>query len=113
MNLMEKSFKELFRVLKNDKWMTVSFSNTSAAVWNGIQTALQNAGFIISNVAGLDKKQGSFKAVNSLTTVKQDLVISCYKPSSEFDQKFKQHQITAIAVWDFVREHLNQHLFTL
>ena len=107
MHLMENSFIELYRVLKSDKWMTVEFSNTSAAVWNGIQTALQNAGFIISNVAGLDKKQGSFKAVNSLTAVKQDLVISCYKPSSEFDTKFRQYQNTALAIWDFVDEHLH------
>ncbi len=33
--------------------MTVEFSNTSAAIWNGIQTALQRAGFIIANVAAL------------------------------------------------------------
>lgn len=106
-NLMSNSFSNYFRVLKPGKWMTVEFSNTSAAVWNGIQTAIQNAGFIISNVAGLDRKQGSFKTVTTATAVKQDLVISCYKPSSEFDQKFKQHQNTDVAVWDFVEEHLN------
>ena len=55
--------------------MTVEFSNTSASIWNTIQTAIQNSGFIIANVTGLDKKQGSFKAVNTLTAVKQDLVI--------------------------------------
>lgn len=106
-NLMSSSFANYFRVLKPGKWMTVEFSNTSAAVWNGIQTAIQNAGFIISNVAGLDRKQGSFKTVTTATAVKQDLVISCYKPSSEFDRKFKQHQNSDVAVWDFVDEHLN------
>jgi hypothetical protein len=85
--------------------MTVEFSNTSAAVWNGIQTALQRAGFIIANVSGLDKKQGSFNAVNNATSVKQDLVISCYKPSEEFESKFKSVQ-GEFAVWDFVTEHL-------
>jgi hypothetical protein len=49
--------------------MTVEFSNTSAAVWNGIQTALQRVGFIVANVAALDKKQGSFNAVNNVTSV--------------------------------------------
>ncbi len=106
-NLMLQCFKEYFRILKTGKWMTVEFSNTSAAVWNGIQTALQSAGFIIANVASLDKKQGSFKAVSTATAVKQDLVISCYKPSSEFDENFKQHQSLDIAVWDFIEEHLN------
>lgn len=105
-SLMLKSFIDYYRILKPGKWMTVEFSNTSASVWNGIQTSLQNAGFVIAYVAALDKKQGSFKAVNTVTAVKEDLVISCYKPSSEFDQKFKQHQNTNVAVWDFVEEHL-------
>lgn len=59
--LMTECFKENHRVLKPGKWMTVEFSNTSAAVWNGIQTALQKAGFIIANVAAIDKKQGGIQ----------------------------------------------------
>ena len=105
--IMLRCFLEYFRILKQGKWMTVEFSNTSAAVWNSIQTALNNSGFIIANVTALDKEQGSFNAVNSPTAVKQDLVISCYKPSSEFDEKFKQHKNTDVAIWDFVEEHLH------
>lgn len=105
--LMYASFKEYFRILKPGKWMTVEFSNTSASVWNSIQTSLQNAGFVIANVTDLDKKQVSFKAITTATAVKQDLAISCYKPSDEFDQKFKKHQDSSIAVWDFTEEHLN------
>jgi DNA modification methylase len=106
-NLMLKSFKEFYRILKPGKWMTVEFSNTSAAIWNSIQTAIQNAGFIVANVAALDKQEGSFKAVTTATAVKQDLIISCYKPSSTFDQKFQQKQENDLAAWDFVEEHLN------
>jgi hypothetical protein len=108
-NLMFSCFKKYYDVLKPGKWMTVEFSNTSAAVWNGIQTAIQNAGFILANVSSLDKQQGTFQAVNSPTAVKQDLVISCYKPSSEFDQKFNQHKHSDVGVWEFVAEHL-EHL---
>jgi DNA modification methylase len=106
-SLMDQSFAEYFRVLKPNKWMTVEFSSTSAAVWNSIQYSISKAGFVIANVAGLDKKQGTYNSKTTLTAVKQDLAISCYKPSSEFDQKFKQHQNTDVAVWDFVQEHLN------
>lgn len=106
--LMADCFLEYFRVLKPGKWMTVEFSNTSASIWNGIQTAVQKAGFIIANVAGLDKKQGSFNSVNTATAVKQDLVISCYKPSTDFEQKFEDAKATSeIVVWDFVAEHLH------
>jgi len=106
-SLMTEAFKEFYRILKPGKWMTVEFSNTSAAIWNGIQTALQNSGFVICNVSALDKQQGSFKAVNTVTAVQQDLVISCYKLSSNFDIKFNINKNTVVAVWDFVNEHLN------
>lgn len=106
--LMSACFEEYFRILKPGKWMTVEFSNTSAAVWNGIQMALQKAGFILANISALDKQQGSFKAVTTPTAVKQDLVLSCYKPSSEFENNLKKVQ-GKLAVWDFVFEHL-QHL---
>ncbi|SNS76434.1 DNA methylase [Belliella buryatensis] len=105
--LMSKCFKEYFRILKKGKWMTVEFSNTSAAVWNGIQISIQNAGFVVANISSIDKKQGSFKAVTTVTAVKQDLVISCYKPSSKFDQRFNQNKHIDVGVWDFVSEHLD------
>ena len=106
---MSKSFAEYYRILKPSHWMTVEFSNTSAAVWNGIQNAIQNAGFIIVNVAALDKKQGSFKAVTTTTAVKQDLVITCYKPSEELSEKLNQDSDKRILAADFVEELL-QHL---
>lgn len=87
--LIIKSFSEFHRVLKPGRWMTVEFSNTSAAVWNCIQNALQSIGFIVSNVSALDKKQGTFKAVTTTTAVKQDLIISCFKPSEKLLDKFK------------------------
>ena len=107
--LMKCCFSEFYRILKPNKWMTVEFSNTSAVIWNGIQSTIQSSGFIISNVSALDKKQGSVKAVTTPTAVKQDLIISCYKPSIEFDQKFNQHKHSDMGVWEFVAEHL-EHL---
>ncbi|MBE6232698.1 MAG: DNA methylase [Bacteroidales bacterium] len=111
--LMYLSFKEYYRVLKPGRWMTVEFSNTSATIWNTIQLSLQQAGFIVSNVAALDKQQGSFKAVTSPTAVKQDLIITCYKPTDELADIFTHSYDTSANVWDFVEElleHLPVHL---
>ena len=105
-DLMTKCFRQYFRVLKPGKWMTVEFSNTSAAVWNGIQTSLQRAGFIIASVTALNKGRGGMQAIIGVVAVNQDLVISCYKPSIEFENKISIHH-TEIAVWEFVLEHLN------
>lgn len=104
--LMNRSLKEFYRILKPGKWLTMEFSNTSASVWNSIQNALQGVGFIVANVAALDKKQGSFKAVTTTTAVKQDLVITCYKPSDKLTDKFFQTGGSKENVWDFIDEHL-------
>lgn len=103
---MERCFREYHRVLKPGRWMTVVFSNSKAAVWNAIQVALQRAGFVVAEVAALDKKQGSFKQVTSTTAVKQDLVISAYKPNGGLEQRFAQRGATSESAWDFVQTHL-------
>jgi len=104
--LMTACFKEAYRVLKPGRWMTVEFSNTKASVWNSIQTALTESGFIVANVSALDKQQGSFKAVTTPTAVKEDLVISVYKPNGGFEDRFKGEATTEEGVWDFIRTHL-------
>lgn len=104
--LMNRSLREFYRIMKPGKWLTMEFSNTSASVWNSIQNALQGVGFVVANVAALDKKQGSFKAVTTTTAVKQDLVITCYKPSNNLTDKFLQSGGTKENVWDFIDEHL-------
>jgi len=105
-HLMTACFKEAYRVLKPGRWMTVEFSNTKASVWNSIQTALADAGFIVANVSALDKQQGSFKAVTTPTAVKQDLIISAYKPNGGFEDRFQKEATSEEGVWDFVRTHL-------
>ena len=106
--LMRGCFEEYFRVLKPGRWMTVVFSNTSAAVWNGIQTALQEAGFVIANVSALSKVQGSFNAVTNTTSVKQDLIISAYKPTDGLEKRFAERGGTVDTAWDFLQTHLKQ-----
>ena len=84
--------------------MTVEFSNTSASVWNSIQNALQRAGFVIANVSALDKKQGGINANISTTAVKQDLAISCYKPSEKLLAIMEKDW--SLSAWTFIEEHL-------
>ena len=40
------------------------------------------------------------------TAVKQDLVISAYKPNGGFEERFHKEAQTEEGVWDFVRTHL-------
>lgn len=107
-NLMSRCFAEYYRVLKPGRWMTVEFHNSKNAVWNAIQEGLQRAGFVVADVRTLDKNQGSFNQVNAAAAVKQDLVISAYKPKESFVQEFIKKAGEPEAAYDFVRQHLEK-----
>jgi predicted RNA-binding Zn-ribbon protein involved in translation (DUF1610 family) len=106
--LMVDCFKQYYRVLKSGRWMTVEFHNSQNSVWNTIQEALLRAGFVVADVRTLDKKQATFKQHTSTSAVKQDLVISAYKPRSGFERRFLAQAGSAEGAWDFVRQHLDQ-----
>ena len=86
--------------------MTVEFHNSKNAVWNAIQESLQRSGFIVADVRTLDKQGGSFKQVNNYSAVKQDLVISAYKPNDKFTHGFIEKAGTVDAAWSFISQHL-------
>jgi DNA modification methylase len=106
--LMEKCFKESFRILKPGRWITVEFHNSQNAVWTAIQEAMLSAGFVVSDVRVLDKKKGTTKQLSLASTVKQDLIISAYKSNNSLEERFKLTAGTEEGVWEFVRNHMKQ-----
>lgn len=107
-SLMKNVFNMYYFALKPGRWLTVEFSNSHAKVWNSIQTALQDVGFIVANVSALDKQMGSYRAVTTTTAVKQDLVISAYKPSKQLELIFSEKGDSVEGVWQFIDSHLKQ-----
>jgi len=105
LDLMRRCFQEYHRVLKPGRWMTVVFSNSSDVIWRAIQEAMGTAGFVIADVRTLDKQQGSYRQVTS-SAVKQDLVISAYKPNEKLTARFELGRATTDDAWAFVTEHL-------
>ncbi|RDE49563.1 MAG: DNA methylase [Candidatus Accumulibacter meliphilus] len=103
--LMRRCFEEYHRVLKPGRWMTVVFSNSSNGIWRAIQEAMGTAGFVVADVRTLDKKQGSYRQVTS-SAVKEDLVISAYKPTEALAYRFELGHATAEGAWAFIKEHL-------
>ena len=103
--LMLKCFKEFFRVLKPNRWMTVEFHNSSAEIWKIIQNGISKAGFVIAQVSVLDKKQMTMKQYAYATSVKNDLIINAYKPSDEFRDSFLKKGGVNLEN-DFVKMHL-------
>ena len=88
--------------------MTVEFHNSRNSVWHAIQEALSSAGFVVADVRTLDKHVGSFKQVTAAGAVKQDLVISAYRPRADIEREFTLEGGTSEAAWMFVRGHLRQ-----
>ena len=105
--LMQRCFEEYRRVLKPGRWITVVFHNSRNAVWTAIQEAILAAGFVVADVRTMDKLQGSYRQVTS-TAVKQDLVISAYKPNDGLEERFALTRGTEPGVWDFIHTHLGQ-----
>jgi DNA modification methylase len=108
-NLMRNSFQEAFRILKPGRWITVEFHNSSNAVWNAIQEALSSAKFVVADVRTLDKQQGTFKQVTDRSAVKQDLVITAYKPTDTVEEGVGTAADGEVKCWTFVENHL-RHL---
>lgn len=106
--LMTSSFKEMYRILKPNRWITVEFHNSKASVWSAIQDSLTKAGFIVAQVAVLNKEQGSFNQVTAAGAVKNDLVINAYKPKQRFQELFLKSAGEGLER-DFIEQHL-KHL---
>ena len=105
---MRLCFTEYYRLLKPGRWMTVEFHNSKNSVWNTIQESLMRAGFVIADVRTLDKKQMTMQQMTSTSAVKQDLIISAYKPRNDFEERFLMEAGTDDGAWEFVRQHLAQ-----
>jgi hypothetical protein len=106
--IMETCFREFHKSLKPGRWLTIEFHNSQNSVWNSIQESVLRAGFMIADVRTLDKKQGSFKQVITTAAVKQDLIISAYKPRRAFERQFVDEGGSVQGAWAFIQQHLDQ-----
>ena len=104
--LMRACFSECYRILKPGRWMTVEFHNTKASVWNLIQTAIGESGFVIAQVDVFDKGSTTILADIRPGAAKQDLIISAYKPSRKVERRFELKSGTEGDLWEFIRTHL-------
>jgi hypothetical protein len=82
--LMVESFKEMYRVLKPNRWATVIFSNSDDRVWEAIQEAAFQAGFVIYGGKEFDKVQRSFKGIRGEKgkekVISKDVLLNMHKP---------------------------------
>jgi DNA modification methylase len=111
--LMYLSFRELYRVLKPGRWITVEFHNTQATIWNVIQESLGKAGFIVAQTGTLDKGSSTILQDIRPGAVNNDIIISAYKPKEIFINEFHTIAGSAEGTWSFIRNHLDQLPITI
>ncbi len=104
--LMSLSFKQYYKLLKPNRWITVEFHNSKSEVWNIIQDSILKAGFVVAQVTVLDKKQGTKNQMTTAGAVSKDLVISAYKPKHSFDKKFLEQAGEGLEE-EFIKMHLS------
>jgi DNA modification methylase len=101
--LLTSAFVENYRLLKPGKFMTVVFHNSSKELWNVLQRAVRNAGFVILDTSILNKTQTSFKQTTTEGAVKKDPIILAWKPRPEFAVESKGKGMDAV---QFLKESL-------
>ena len=106
--LMFLSFRELYRVIKPGRWVTVEFHNTQASIWNVIQESLGRAGFVVAQTGTLDKGSSTILQDIRPGAVNNDIIISAYKPKETFINEFQTIAGSVDGAWSFIRNHLNQ-----
>jgi 16S rRNA G966 N2-methylase RsmD len=79
--LIVDALRECHRVLKDDGWLSLVFSNASGEMWLLVQRAIHAAGFVLEHVTLLDKGQRSVKGLASgfESVVTSDLILTMRK----------------------------------
>jgi len=108
--LMGLVFRELFRVLKPNRFATIEFNNSDGAVFEAIKRAVLVSGFQIENMLLLDKTGKTYKQMKAVVdgedVVDKDVLFNLHKPSVVLaGYERKEHDLEK-QLADAVREHL-------
>jgi len=81
--MLTKAFHEIYRVLKPDKFMSVTFHSSNISVWNALISACQDAGFELVNIVSQAPIKRTHNQIELKGTVKTDLIATFKKPAHE------------------------------
>jgi len=111
-NLIAESYREMYRVLKPNRWATVVFSNSDDRVWESIQDAAYQAGFVIYGGKEFDKMKRSFKGIRGEKgkekVISKDVLLNLHKPNTPL---VRSRELTRIAdVEGFILQQIKEYL---
>jgi hypothetical protein len=82
----------VFRVLKPDAFLTVTFANKDPEVWDALLHACRSAGFALVTAAPLKRSLPSLTETNMPTAPKADLVLNFVKSREHASGRIRMHE---------------------
>ena len=80
---MQKVYEELYRVLKNKKYLSFTFHNRNLNIWKAVMDAVTSAGFHLVNVVYQEQAVSSgTQGINKKNTLRGDFVYNFLKDTS-------------------------------
>ena len=82
-SILEKACREMYRVLKPGRWLTLCYHDTAEGTWQLVQDIFARCGFaseLSENVQAIDALQKTYNQQTGSTVNKRDLVVNFRKP---------------------------------
>lgn len=79
--LLTAAFREVYRVLRPGRWLTVTFANRDSRVWDSLLAACAAAGFELVNITTLNPISRAYNQIWAQPAPKTDLVINFWRPA--------------------------------
>lgn len=104
----EKAIFEIYRVLKYNKYFSITFHSLSGLEWNALNNACLRAGFLLYDFQWLVQKTFTPRQLNKAKTVKGDILITFTKKKEIKDfievQKAEEKKIIIKWITDFLEK---------
>lgn len=81
--LMKKAFLEIYRVLKLEKYLTVTFHNSEIKIWNVLLDACRESGFVLKHVISQEPMKVSHNQFDMDGSVKTDMILTFQKQKNK------------------------------
>lgn len=113
-DMLSKAFDEIYRVLKPNNWISITFNNKDLKVWHAMIESCQEAGFEKINIVSQKPVANSFVQSWSAKSLKRDLIINFRKRKNRRILKkdqgglYKKNISKDDIIIEVAKEHLGQ-----
>lgn len=103
---MEKTFRELYRVLKPGRFLSFTFHNRDLNVWKSVIDAYKNSGFILKDITLQQQAVSSgTQGINKINTLTGDFIYTLLKPlNDEYRELYKRESMDNFNNEEYVKE---------